>query len=253
MIKGVRFRLDTRVNPSALLEDPESIQVAIMDITTQLIENSIDWRRASLIIRALQIAVRNARNVHFGRNRKCMVRELPNWDHQWMAEHGELPLPNEELEKTSDQPSAVSSQPSEKSKQESAVLGSQSSVHAPLAANANTSHEAHSGLLPQTCHPQRGQKPLASPHLNSLRNRHPQQSERSATTRPASAASLTAQVRRPPAPNHPDTLSASLSPRQTRQWRELRRAKQSVAGARRGNLSDLKTTFEYAGLDTKPQ
>ncbi len=98
MIKGGRFRVDMKVNASALLEDTESIQVAIMDVTTQLIENSIDWRRASLIIRALQIAARNARTVNFGSNASRMVREVPNWELQWMKEHGEKPISKKELE-----------------------------------------------------------------------------------------------------------------------------------------------------------
>ena len=98
MIKGVRYRVDTKVNPSALLEDAESIQVAVMDITTQLMENSIDWRRASLILRALQIAVRNARGVQFGRNCQQMVRQVPDWDRQYLKEHGEKPVSKKEWE-----------------------------------------------------------------------------------------------------------------------------------------------------------
>ncbi|HTM17492.1 MAG TPA: hypothetical protein VL135_11325 [Terracidiphilus sp.] len=235
MIKGVRLRVDARVNPSALLEDPESIQVAIMDITTQLLENSIDWRRASLIIRALQIAVRNAKNVHFGCNRRRMVREVPNWDRQWMDEHGETPLTKEEF-------SAVRSQPSATSEERSPVQ-QPSPTHANAELNRETSHP---GQEPGAC-PEPPQADLPSPTLNSpenghpdsLANCHPEQSDGSAR------ASLTTEA---PTPAQP-SLPASLSSRQTRQWRKLRRVQRSIAGARRGDLAGLKRVVAFAGLD----
>ena len=44
------------------------------------------------------------------------------------------------------------------------------------------------------------------------------------------------------------SAATTLSARQSKQWRELRRLNSSFEGARRGNLKDLKTCFHLAGL-----
>jgi hypothetical protein len=233
LIKGVRFRVDARVNPSALLEDPESIQVAIMDITTQLIDNSIDWRRASLIIRALQIAVRNARNVHFGRNRRRMVREVPNWDRQWMVEHGETPL-TPPLTATPANEHSVSPHLSATAEDSATSQDSATSEDKSRESASNQPSLLHSSTNNSvgTCHPE----PLPC-HPDPLPC-HPDRSEESAVPPSTSIATGGSQ---PP--------TQSLSSRQARQWRELRRVQRSMAGARHGNLDDLKRVMAYAGLD----
>ncbi|HET7209711.1 MAG TPA: hypothetical protein VFI95_24280, partial [Terriglobales bacterium] len=82
-------RVDMKASPSAMLEDPESVQVALMDLITQLLERQIRWREASLVIRALEAAQRNVRLVRFGQKMEEMVSELPNWDKQFLEEHPE--------------------------------------------------------------------------------------------------------------------------------------------------------------------
>ncbi|HTM16811.1 MAG TPA: hypothetical protein VL135_07900, partial [Terracidiphilus sp.] len=216
----------------------------------QLIDNSIDWRRASLIIRALQIAVRNARNVHFGRNRRRMVREVPNWDRQWMVEHGETPL-TPPLTAPPANEHSVSPHPSATAKD-----------------SATAEDKSRPSASKQSSFPQSQSK-------NSLEHCHPERSEGSAVSKPASPASAFASPDlNSPITCHPDPLTChpergeasavpasigptgdsqpptqALSSRQARQWRELRRVQRSMAGARHGNLDDLKRVMAYAGLD----
>ena len=50
-----------------------------MEVINALARNTIDFRRAELILRALHIAVRNARRVRFNANDGDMVREVPTY------------------------------------------------------------------------------------------------------------------------------------------------------------------------------
>src|ERR1700688_1860794 len=65
VIKGVPQRVDMRMDSMALLEDCESIQLSIMHVVDGLIKGTLDKTRARLIIQALRIAARNAKNVRF--------------------------------------------------------------------------------------------------------------------------------------------------------------------------------------------
>ncbi len=60
MVRGVRTPPQARLHPIALIEDEESIQSALMEVINALMRNSIDLKRAALILRALHIAVKNA-------------------------------------------------------------------------------------------------------------------------------------------------------------------------------------------------
>ena len=64
-IRGVPTPPSSRLHPIAIIENEESIQSALMEIINALARNTIDFRRAELIIRALQVAVRNCRRVRF--------------------------------------------------------------------------------------------------------------------------------------------------------------------------------------------
>ena len=57
------------------IENEEAIQASLMEVINALIRNIIDLKRAELILRALHIAVRNARRVHFSLQQ--MVAEVP--------------------------------------------------------------------------------------------------------------------------------------------------------------------------------
>jgi hypothetical protein len=77
MIRGVQIPTNARLHPVAILEDEESIQASLMEVINALARNTIDLPRAQLILRALSIAVRNARRSHFDHNGDYMVREVP--------------------------------------------------------------------------------------------------------------------------------------------------------------------------------
>ena len=78
MHRGVRTPPQARLHPIALIEDEESIQAALMEVINALMRNTIDLKRATLILRALHIAVKNAQRVKFNAGRE-VVREVPEY------------------------------------------------------------------------------------------------------------------------------------------------------------------------------
>ena len=68
----------TRLHHVALLESPEAIQASVMEIMNVLIRDTMELKRAELILRALNTAVRNSRRVQFDRARE-MVTKIPNY------------------------------------------------------------------------------------------------------------------------------------------------------------------------------
>ena len=78
LIRGVATPPRPRIKPMALLEDEESIQVALMEIVNDLLCGTIELKRAELILRALNTAVRNIRRVNF-RLHANMVTEVPEY------------------------------------------------------------------------------------------------------------------------------------------------------------------------------
>jgi hypothetical protein len=79
MIRGVRTPPRSRIHPIALIESEEGIQASLMELINALVRNSIDFRRAQLVLRALHIAVRNSPHVHFNLRRSEMTQEVPNY------------------------------------------------------------------------------------------------------------------------------------------------------------------------------
>src|SRR5208282_6539345 len=79
MIRGVRTPAKSRLHPIALIENEEGIQASLMEIINALVRNTIDFRRAQLVLRALHIAVRNSPRVHFSIHDSEMVREVPDY------------------------------------------------------------------------------------------------------------------------------------------------------------------------------
>jgi hypothetical protein len=69
----------SRLHHAALLEDEESIQTTLMEVVNALLRGTLETKRAELILRALNTAVRNARRVHFGLHSDDMVREVPDY------------------------------------------------------------------------------------------------------------------------------------------------------------------------------
>jgi hypothetical protein len=79
MVRGVATPPNARLHPIAQIESEEAIQSSLMEVINALARNSIDLKRAELLLRALHIAVRNARRVRFNLGGKEMVREIPNY------------------------------------------------------------------------------------------------------------------------------------------------------------------------------
>jgi hypothetical protein len=98
VIKGVQQRVDMQLHSMALLEDCEAIQLSIMHVVDGLVKGTLDPTRARLIIQALRIAARNAKNVRFDAHHhgvmvQPMVREVPDYALQYLIEHPEYGPP----------------------------------------------------------------------------------------------------------------------------------------------------------------
>ena len=96
-IRSVRRPKQSRLHPIALIEDEESIQYALMEVINALMKNTIDLKRATLILRALHIAVKNAARVKFALQGKNAVSQVPNFvpppDNADFDETTEIDLP----------------------------------------------------------------------------------------------------------------------------------------------------------------
>jgi|SRR5579872_1772562 len=82
--RGVRTPPQARLHPIAVIEDEESIQMALMEVINALMRNTIDLKRATLILRALHIAVKNARHVTF-ETVNATVHEVPHFVSQALS------------------------------------------------------------------------------------------------------------------------------------------------------------------------
>jgi len=69
---------DSRVHHAALLEDEESIQASLIEVVNALLRGTIEVKRAELVLRALNTAVRNIRRVKFGQHAN-MIKEIPTY------------------------------------------------------------------------------------------------------------------------------------------------------------------------------
>ena len=78
MLRTVKYPA-SRIHHHALLEDEESIQASLMEVVNALLRGTIELKRAELILRALNTAVRNIRRVKFGVHKSDMVTEIPNY------------------------------------------------------------------------------------------------------------------------------------------------------------------------------
>jgi hypothetical protein len=96
-IRSVRRPKQSRLHPIALIEDEESIQYALMEVINALMKNTIDLKRATLILRALHIAVKNASRVRFGFEGMNAVKQVPEYapppDNADFDETREIDLP----------------------------------------------------------------------------------------------------------------------------------------------------------------
>jgi hypothetical protein len=80
MHRGVRTPPQSRLHPLACIEDKESIQAALAEVINALLRNTIDMKRATLILRALHIAVKNDARASVKAQPSNIVKEVPEYD-----------------------------------------------------------------------------------------------------------------------------------------------------------------------------
>jgi hypothetical protein len=80
MHRGVRTPPQSRLHPLACIEDKESIQAALAEVINALLRNTIEMKRATLILRALHIAVKNDARLSARVSATEMVKEVPEYD-----------------------------------------------------------------------------------------------------------------------------------------------------------------------------
>ncbi len=222
VIKGVQQRVDMRLDSMALLEDCESIQLSLMHVVDGLLKGSLDPTRARLIIQALRIAARNAKNVRFEARyedqKQSMVREVPDYARQYLIEHPEFGPPidsKHQSERGADTPV----------REAKATAAAQCESQA-----APTEREAQA-------------EPATS---------QPAASATSATAEPAAERRQNAAhgASRETKPENDLAAKERKKPERDLQEEanELKRVQAAIAGAERGNWRDLRTVFEFAGI-----
>jgi hypothetical protein len=79
MLRGVQVPPNARLHPVALIENEEAIQASLMEVINAIARNTIDLRRADLMLKALHIAVKNAHRVRFDSVGGRMVHQVPDY------------------------------------------------------------------------------------------------------------------------------------------------------------------------------
>ena len=213
VIKGVQQRVDMRLESMALLEDCEAIQLSIMHVVDGLVKGTLDPTRARLIIQALRIATRNAKNVRFDNcyyeeDEQKMVRQVPNYARQYLIEHPEIGPPIDSKNKNTCSADTPVREPE--------PTAAQREVQAPPAASHQDVSEASATA-----------EPAAQQRKNA-----------------AHCASREVTIEDEPAPTERKKPERETQEEEN----ELKRVLAAIAGAERGNWRDLRTVFEFAGI-----
>jgi hypothetical protein len=231
IIKGVEQRVDMRLDSMALLEDHEAIQFSLMNVVDGLVKGTLDRPRARLILQALRIAARNAKEVRFdncyyGETEQKMVRQVPNYARQYLIEHPEFGPPVNAaacgagtLVRDADQRTCGADIPVREAE---ATAPAQVEPHQAAA----TAHDV--SILP-----------VASQQNDSTATAKPAAQRRQNAAHGASRGTTTENN---PAPKE------RKNPEHVRQENELNRVQAAIAGAEQGNWRDLRTVFEFAGI-----
>ena len=208
VIKGVQQRVDMQLHSMALLEDCESIQLSIMYVVDGLLKGTLDATRARLIIQALRIAARNAKNVrfddvHYRSSEQPMVREVPDYARQYLIEHPEVGTPL------------------------SPCGAGAPAREAATKAVVQSEAQAEPGAMQQNASPENvTAKPAAERRKNAAHG----------ASRGSEEIDAAPEERKKP----------QREPQE--QDDELNRVQAAIAGAERGNWRDLRTVFEFAGI-----
>jgi hypothetical protein len=258
VIKGVQQRVDMRLDSMALLEDCESIQLSIMHIVDGLVKGTLELPRARLILQALRIAARNAKNVRFDDclyrpTEQPMVRQVPDYARQYLIEHPEFgpPLsqcgagaPAREADTKHQSPCSADS-PVREADANLSTCGADTPVRE---ADANPSTcGADTPVREATATTVAKRKAQAEPQAPQ-----PNGSQESATAEPAAerrkhaahGAGRGSTIENGPAPQERQKPERELQEEEN----EIKRVQAAIAGAERGNWRDLRTVFEFAGI-----
>ena len=210
VIKGVQQRVDMQLHSMALLEDCESIQLSIMHVVDGLLKGTLDPTRARLIIQALRIAARNAKNVRFDTKRESekqsMVREVPDYAQQYLIEHPEFGPP----------------------------------ISDPCGAGAPAREAATNAVvqLEAQAEPQNASQEsrVAEPAAKRRQNA-------------AHVASRGTEAENNPAPKRrKKPRRESVDPNDPKEYERIQQAQAAIPGALAGSWRDLRTVFEFAGI-----
>ena len=244
VIKGVQQRVDMQLHSMALLEDCESIQLSIMHVVDGLIKGTLDPTRARLIIQALRIAARNAKNVRFDTNRESekqsMVREVPNYAQQYLIEHPEQGPPLDTCGA-----GAPAREPAT-SPRSAGILAHEAATNSVVQIEAQADPQS-----PKQIASQKITMPDPTP------KRKPPTSEKMATAEPAAkrrkntahGASRGTEAKNTAAPKErKNPRHESADDNNAKEYARIQQAQAAIPGALAGNWQDLKTVFEFAGI-----
>jgi hypothetical protein len=220
VIKGVQQRVDMQLHSMALLEDCESIQLSIMHVVDGLLKGTLDATRARLIIQALRIAARNAKNVrfddiHYKSYEPPMVREVPDYARQYLIEHPEFGPPID---------SCSAGAPAREAATNAVVqIEAQAATEAaPQTTQKNATQKNETA--------ERAVKPAAERRKNA-----------------AHGASRGTEPQNNPAPKE-RKKPGRTSREDAQEYERIQQAEAAIAGALKGNWRDLRTVFEFAGI-----
>jgi len=239
VIKGVQQRVDMRLDSMALLEDCEAIQLSIMHVVDGLVKGTLDPTRARLIIQALRIAARNAKNVRFdacyyGRTEQEMVRQVPDYARQYLIEHPEFGPPIA----SKHQSMCVAGAPA---REHDAKHQSLCSADTPVReAKATATAQCEAQAAPAAHREAPASAVASQPTASAAKPTAKPAAERRKNA--AHGASRGSRIENDPAPKERKNLEREP------QESELKRVQAAIAGAERGNWRDLRTVFEFAGI-----
>ena len=77
--RSVRRPPFSRLHPIAIIEDEDAIQSSLMEVINGLVRNTLDPKRAALILRALHIAVKNAGRVRLDSKVNTKIQVIPEY------------------------------------------------------------------------------------------------------------------------------------------------------------------------------
>jgi hypothetical protein len=198
-----------------------------MHVVDGLLKGTLDPTRARLIIQALRIAARNAKNVrfddvHYRASEQPMVRQVPDYARQYLIEHPEFGPPLSPC-------GAAAPAREDKTKHQS-----------PCSADTPVREAEATAAVER--------EPLAPPEA-AQQNESPKSptAEPAAKRRKSAAHSVScgSTAENDPAPKE------RKKPDREPQESELRRVQAAIEGATRGNWRDLRTVFEFAGISAQ--